>query len=189
MFTYLHEKATEASQNSAPSGSWAGWHVSSSFPFHFCSVRAALRGYCLTSEPTTVQSLPFYVDRAFVEKIIKFIQQLLKVSSHRKACGENSLSKLWSSVPKHLFGFQGVCSPVPRAQSWRLKNPSELCRAFFKHLPAIKHRGLSLNTNCNTSSPLHILRALYLVLPPVFPIKFITMSQQERFGFLGYLQL
>jgi len=44
--------------------------------------------------PWLFKACLFHVDSAFVEKIIKFIQQLLKVSSLRKACGENVLSKL-----------------------------------------------------------------------------------------------
>lgn len=101
VFTYLHEKATEASQNSAPSGSWTGWHVSPSFPSHFSSVGAALRGYCLTSQPTQLfQACLFHVDRAFVKVIIKFIQQLLKSPHIERHVGKNSLLKLWSSKPK-----------------------------------------------------------------------------------------
>lgn len=73
--------------------------------------------------PGLLKTCLFHTDSAFVEKIIEFIQQLLKVSSHRKACGENSLSKLWCNIPKHLFRLQGVYSQVLRARISRLKNP------------------------------------------------------------------
>lgn len=77
----------------------------------------------------------------------------------------------------------------PRAQSWRLKNPSELWYSFSQTSPMMEHRGLSLNTNCNIFSSPHVLRALYLILPAVFPIKSIMMSQQESFEIFGYLRL
>lgn len=85
--------------------------------------------------PWLFKACLFHVDGAFIEEIIKFIQQPLKVSSHRKACGENSLSELWSYIPKHLLGFQGVYSPAPRARISRLKNPSELQYSYFQTSP------------------------------------------------------
>lgn len=86
-------------------------------------------------------------------------------------------------------GFKESAAQLPELRAGGRRILQSSGTAFFKHLPAIKHRGLSLNTNCNTSSPLHVFRALYLILPAVLPIKSIMMSQQERFGFLGYFQL
>lgn len=142
--------------------------------------------------PRLFQACLFHVESAFVKETIKFIQQLLKVSSHRMACGENSLSKALKLYNKNICsGFKEFAAQFPelRAGDWRILPSSGT--AFFKHLLTIKHRGLSLNTNCNTSSPLHVFRALHLILPAeeFFPVKSIMMSQQESFEFLGYLQL
>lgn len=94
VFTYLHEKATEASQTSPPLGPE---QADMSLPrFHSIFLQLGLHHVVIVSHlsPRLFQACLFHVDSAFVEKIIKFIQQLLKVSSHRKACGENSFSKL-----------------------------------------------------------------------------------------------
>lgn len=130
VFTYLHERATEASPNSA----WTGPEQADTSPPCFPSIFLQLHYVVIVSclSPQLLQACLFLVDSAFVKEITKPIQQLLKVSSH-KACGENSLSKLWSSVPKHLFGFQGVCSPELRAGGWRTLQSSGT--AFLKHLP------------------------------------------------------
>lgn len=168
VFTYLHEKATEASQNSAPSGSWTGWHVSASFPFHFSSAGAALCGYCLTSQPTTVPSLPLPRGQRFCKRGDQIYPAALKSLLTQEG--------MWGKQPFKLLKLHTKTSVwvsrslQPSSQSSELED-GESFRALFKHLPTIKQRGLNLNTNCNTSSPLHVFRALYLILPEDFSCK------------------